>query len=74
MPGNQENAQERCEKEAEQHTKPHHAPEGDDDYVPPRDRADELAREYEEGHHERAGAKARNETPSHQGKPKSVRP
>lgn len=45
----------------------------DDDHVPPKDKADRLAQDYENDHHERAGAKKSNETPSHQGKPKSVR-
>lgn len=41
--------------------------------VPPKDKADRRAEEYENEQHERAGTKNRNETPSHQGKPKSVR-
>ncbi|CAG9571621.1 conserved hypothetical protein [Leishmania major strain Friedlin] len=43
------------------------------DSVPPHDRAEALAMEYENSHHERPGTKKHNETPSHQGKPKSVR-
>ncbi|CAM66871.1 conserved hypothetical protein [Leishmania infantum JPCM5] len=43
------------------------------DIVPPHDRAEALAMEYEDSHHERPGTKKHNETPSHQGKPKSVR-
>lgn len=43
------------------------------DSVPPHDRAEALAMEYETSHHERPGTKKHNETPSHQGKPKSVR-
>lgn len=45
----------------------------DSDNVPPRDTAEARAMEYEDAHHERAGAKKQNETPSHQSKPKSVR-
>ncbi|KAG5504676.1 hypothetical protein JIQ42_06518 [Leishmania sp. Namibia] len=47
--------------------------ENEDDYVPPCDKAEKLAMEYENAHHERPGMKKHNETPSHQCKPKSVR-
>ncbi|GET87347.1 hypothetical protein, conserved [Leishmania tarentolae] len=43
------------------------------DSVPPHDKAEALAMEYEDAHHERLGTKKHNDTPSHQGKPKSVR-
>ncbi|CAJ1020362.1 hypothetical protein, conserved [Leishmania lindenbergi] len=45
----------------------------DSDAVSPRDKAEQLAMEYEDAHHERPGTKKQNETPSHQSKPKSVR-
>lgn len=54
----------------DKHPTDHHV---DDDYVPPRDKAEMIEREYEERHHERAGTKKEKETPSHDIKPKSVR-
>ena len=42
-----------------------------EDYVAPRDKAEERAEEYENAHHERAGHD--KSAPSHQGKPSSVR-
>eukprot|EP00331_Platyophrya_macrostoma_P025589 CAMPEP_0176437448 /NCGR_PEP_ID=MMETSP0127-20121128/18631_1 /TAXON_ID=938130 /ORGANISM="Platyophrya macrostoma, Strain WH" /LENGTH=48 /DNA_ID= /DNA_START= /DNA_END= /DNA_ORIENTATION= len=42
-----------------------------EDYVPPKDKAEALAEEYENAHHERAGHG--KEAPSHQSKPHSVR-
>jgi hypothetical protein len=42
----------------------------DEDYVPPKDKADALAREYEEKEHPRGGHE--KTAPSHQSNPKSV--
>ncbi|CBH14191.1 hypothetical protein, conserved [Trypanosoma brucei gambiense DAL972] len=46
-------------------------PKGNEDYVPPKDKAEALAEEYESAHHDRAGSN--KSAPSHQSKPKSVR-
>nr|CCC50351.1 conserved hypothetical protein [Trypanosoma vivax Y486] len=43
----------------------------DEDYVPPKDKAEVLAEMYEDSHHDRAGSN--KSAPSHQSKPKSVR-
>ena len=44
----------------------------DDDYVPPKDKAEAQARQYEETHdHEKTGGHEKT-APSHQSKPKSV--
>jgi hypothetical protein len=74
MPGNQRDHHDHHDQhEHQQHHDHHHHHDDDNDNVPPRDEAERRAAEYEDAHHERSGAKKSNETPSHQGKPKSVR-
>ncbi|EAN82359.1 hypothetical protein TcYC6_0028760 [Trypanosoma cruzi] len=46
-------------------------PKENEDYVPPKDKADVLAEEYENAHHDRSGSD--KNAPSHSLKPKSVR-
>ncbi len=47
--------------------------ENDEDYVAPKDKAEALARQYEEGtDNAKGGPKAAKDTPSGQSKPKSV--